>query len=414
MATVQIVDGGTVRRQLPAWKDLAPLLRRRRLDGTRDERRVARAADIDDLRRLARRRTPRSVFDYVDGGASGEMSMARARAAFGRVEFMPHILRDVSSVSTSTTVVGGPSSLPLVFAPTGYTRMMHHLGERAVARVAARAGVPYSLSTVGTTTPEEVAAAAPDGRRWFQLYISNDREKSRALIDRARAAGFEALILTVDVPVPATRLRDVRNGLTIPPTLTPRTFLDGALHPRWLFDFLTTEPLRFATMATGAQSIEQIAATMFDPSVTWDDLAWFRERWVGRLIVKGVQRVDDAVRLVDAGVDAIVLSNHGGRQLDRSSTPLELLPEVVAEVGDHLEVLIDGGVRTGADIAAAVALGASAVLVGRPYLYGLMAGGEAGVQRMLDLLRSDFERTLQLLGVTSVAGLDPSLVRLRP
>ena len=401
-------------RRLPRWREFAPLLQVRRSTGSRVERRVARAADLDDLRRMGRRRAPRSVFDYVEGGASQEVSIRRAREAFDRVEFMPRVLRDVSHVDTATSVLGAPSALPIVFAPTGYSRMMHHEGDRAVARVAARAGIPYTLSTVGTTTPEDIAAVSGPARRWFQLYVWSDREKSHALIERARSSGFEALVLTVDVPAPATRLRDVRNGLTIPPTLTPRTFIDGALHPRWLFDFLTTEPLSFATMSTGSQSINEIAAAMFDASVCWDDLHWFRSIWPGRLVVKGVQRVDDAARLPDYGVDAVVLSNHGGRQLDRSTTPLELLPEVVRAVGDRLEVLIDGGVRTGADVAAAVALGASAVLVGRPYLYGLMAGGEVGVQRAIDLLADDLARTMQLLGATSVDQLDESLVRLRP
>lgn len=402
-----------VTRRLPRWCEFAPLLRTRRTSGSRAERRVSRAADVDDLRRIARRRVPRSVFDYVDGGASGEVSMRRAREAFDRIEFVPRVLRDVAVASTATTVLGAPSAMPLVFAPTGYSRMMHHEGERAVARVAARVGIPYALSTVGTTTPEDVAIASGSGRRWFQLYVWNDRERSRRIIERAAHAGFEALVLTVDVPVAATRLRDVRNGLTIPPTLTPRTFIDGLLHPRWLFDFLTTEPLSFATMTEGSMTIEEVASNMFDASVTWDDLRWFRDIWPGKLVVKGVQRVDDAARLPDYGVDAVVLSNHGGRQLDRSAVSLELLPDVVSEVGNRLEVLVDGGARSGADVIAAIALGASAVLVGRPYLYGLMAGGEAGVQRVSDLLHTDMLRTMQLLGATSVDQLDDSLVRLR-
>ncbi len=362
---------------------------------------------------MARRRTPRSVFDYVDGGAEREVALGRARAAFDRVEFVPHVLRDVSTVSTETQILGRPSALPFVFAPTGFTRMMHTAGEPAVARAAAAAGIPYALSTVGTTSPEDVAAASGDGRRWFQLYVWRDRERSRALMDRAWAAGFEALVLTVDVPVPGARLRDSRSGLTIPPTLSARTFIDGALHPRWLVDFLTTEPLTFASMPSGpSMSLEQIAGSMFDPTVEWDDLHWFREAWPGALVVKGVQRLDDAVRLPDYGVDAVVLSNHGGRQLDRAPTPLELLPDVVHEVGSRLEVLVDTGVRSGADAVAAVALGASAVLVGRAYLYGLMAGGEAGVQRVIELLRADVVRTMQLLGVTRVSDLDESVVRL--
>lgn len=402
-----------IQRQLPRWGELKPLLQVARRQGTSDERRVARATDIAELRALGRRRTPRSVFDYVDGGAGDEIGMRRAREAFDRVEFRPRVLRDVRTVDTSTTILGAPSALPIVFAPTGYTRMMHTVGESAVARVAAKAGIPYSLSTVGTTTPEDVAAASGDGRRWFQLYVWNDREKSLALIQRAARAGFEALVLTVDVPVTGDRLRDVRHGLTIPPTLTARTFIDGALHPRWLFDFLTTPPLTFASMASKNETMEESARKMFDPGVVWDDLHWFRSVWPGKLIVKGVQRLDDAARLPEYGVDGVVISNHGGRQLDRTPTPLELLPEVVREVGDRLEVMVDTGVRNGADVVAAVALGAKAVLVGRAYLFGLMAGGEAGVQRVVDLLRGDVQRTLQLLGVNTIAELDESFVRLR-
>ncbi|MFM2078710.1 MAG: hypothetical protein RJA49_2600 [Actinomycetota bacterium] len=403
-----------IRRQLPRWSELAPLLTMSPRTGTRDERRVARAVDLDGLRTLALRRTPRSVFDYVDGGAEEEIAMRRAREAFQRVEFLPRVLQNVHTVDTSTTVLGVRSELPFVLAPTGYTRMMHAAGEPAVARVAAKAGIPYTLSTVGTTSPEDVAAASGDGRRWFQLYVWRDRERSGALIERAERAGFDTLVLTVDVPVTGGRLRDVRHGLTIPPTLTARTFLDGALHPRWLFDFLTTPPLEFASMTTENLSLEEQAQLMFDDAVVWDDLHWFRDIWPGKLVVKGVQRLDDAARLPDYGVDGVVLSNHGGRQLDRAPTPLELLPEVVHEVGDKLEVMIDTGVRSGADVVAAVALGATAVLVGRAYLYGLMAGGEAGVQRVVDLFAADVRRTLQLLGVTSIAELDPSCVRLRP
>ena len=402
-----------IRRQAPRWSELAPLLQVARRSGTREERQVARATNVAELRALARRRTPRSVFDYVDGGAGDEIAMARARDAFDRVEFSPHVLRNVSKVSVKTTILGKPAALPLVFAPTGYTRMMRTEGEPAVARVAAAAGIPYALSTMGTVTPEALAEAAPDGRRWFQLYVWRDRERSLDIIQRAERAGFEALVLTVDVPVTGDRLRDVRHGLTIPPTLNLRTFVDGALHPRWLFDFLTTPPPEFASMAHEKQSLQAHAIAMFDASVAWDDLQWFRDVWPHQLIVKGVQRVDDAARLAGYGVDAVVLSNHGGRQLDRAVTPLELLPEVVREVGSSMEVMLDTGVRNGADVVAAVAMGASAVLVGRPYLYGLMAGGEAGVQRVVDLFKGDVRRTLALLGVTSIAELDPTLVRLR-
>jgi L-lactate dehydrogenase (cytochrome) len=403
-------------RQFPRIVELAPLLRMAPRTGSRVERRVARAVDIAGLREIGRRRTPRAVFDYVDGAATEEHSMRRSVAAFGRVEFSPRVLRDVANVSTQTPMLGKPSAMPFAFAPTGFTRMMHAEGERAVARVAARAGIPYALSTMGTTSIEDVAGVSGDGRRWFQLYVWRDRERSRMLIERAQAAGYDALILTVDVPVPGARLRDSRHGLTIPPTLTARTFLDGALHPRWLADFLTTPPVEFASLKSGttkSMAVDQIAATLFDPSVEMADLAWFREVWDGPIVVKGLMTVEDAVALADLGVDAIVVSNHGGRQLDRSVTPLELLGDVVAEVGSRLEVWVDTGVRSGADVVAAIAMGARAVLVGRAYLYGLMAGGEAGVQRALDILAADVRRTMALLGVTSVAELTPAHARLR-
>ncbi len=344
--------------------------------------------------------------------------MRRARQAFDRVEFLPRVLRDVSKVDTTTTILGRTSTMPFAFAPTGYSRMMHAEGESAVAKVAARAGIPYALSTVGTTTPEDVAIASGVGRRWFQLYVWNDREASRALIGRAKASGFDVLMLTVDVPVGGARLRDVRNGLTIPPTLTWRTFLNGAIHPRWLFDFLTTPPPTFATLDDPAEEGENIpmsyiAGRMFDPSVSFADLGWFREIWDGPIVIKGVQNVDDAIALADAGMDGIVVSNHGGRQLDRASTPLELLPHIVEHVGDRMEILLDTGVRSGADIVAAIAMGADAVLVGRAYLYGLMAGGERGVQRAYDILAADVGRSMQLLGARSITELTPDLVRLR-
>ena len=363
---------------------------------------------------MARRRTPRAVFDYVDGAAEAEINLRRARAAFERVEFHPGVLRDVSSVDTATTIHGAPSALPLALAPTGFTRMMHHAGEPACARAAARAGVPYALSTMGTTSVEDLAAAAPEARRWFQLYVWRDRGRSKELIQRALDAGYEALVLTVDVPVAGARLRDARNGLTIPPRLTLRTVLDGARHPAWWFNLFTTEPLSFASMSRSPSTLQSMIDSMFDAGVTFDDVAWMRDAWPRPLVVKGIQTVADARQVAALGVDAVVVSNHGGRQLDRAPVPLELLPEVVDAIGDRVEVLLDTGVRTGADVVAAVALGARACLIGRAYLYGLMAGGEAGVQRATDILAAEIVRTMSLLGVRSVDQLDRSLASLRP
>ena len=377
------------------------------------ERRLSTVASIPDLRLLARRRAPRAVFDYTDGAAGEEHSLRRSRDAYARVEFQPQVLQDVSAVDTSTTILGRPADLPLVFAPTGFTRLMHTDGEPAVARVAARAGIPYALSTMGTTSIEGLAASAPDGRQWFQLYLWRDRDASRDFVARARESGYEALVLTVDTPVAGARLRDVRNGLTIPPSLSLRTFAEGALHPGWWFDLLTTEPLEFASLHRFEGTVADLVARMFDPSATVTDLAWLRSVWDGPLIVKGIQTVADARTVVDAGADAVIVSNHGGRQLDRAPTPLEVLPAVADAVGDRAEVYVDGGILSGSDVVAAVACGARAALVGRAYLYGLMAGGERGVQRAADILRQEVAGTLALLGVTRVTELRRDHVRVR-
>jgi L-lactate dehydrogenase (cytochrome) len=290
---------------------------------------------------------------------------------------------------------------------------MHTEGETAVGRVAARIGIPYALSTMGTTTVEALAAAAPGARRWFQLYLWKDRAASAALVERARAAGYEALVLTVDTPVAGPRLRDVRNGFTIPPALTVRTVANAAVHPRWWVDLLTTPPLEFASLRSWGGTVAELVDRVFEPAATIADVRALRESWDGALVVKGVQGVADAQAVVDAGADAVLVSNHGGRQLDRAPTPLEQLPAIARAVGDRAEVYVDGGILDGADVVAAVAMGADACLVGRAYLYGLMAGGERGVQRAADILAREVTRTMQLLGVPSVAELTPDRVRLR-
>ena len=320
----------------------------------------------------------------------------------------------MSFLDTTTTILGGVASLPLVFAPTGFTRLMHTEGEPAVARAAGRAGIPYALSTMGTTSIERLAAEAPATRRWFQLYLWRDRAASRDFVMRAQEAGYEALVLTVDTPVAGPRLRDVRNGLTVPPALSVKTLAEGALHPRWWFDLLTTEPLEFASLNRFDGTVAELVGQMFDPAATVRDLAWLREIWTGPLVVKGVTTVADARTVIDVGADAVVVSNHGGRQLDRAPTPLEQLPRVVDAVGDRAEVYIDGGILSGADIIAAVALGARAALVGRAYLYGLMAGGERGVDRAAEILAKDIAVTMALLGVTRIDDLRTDHVHLRP
>jgi len=399
-------------RQFPKWSELKPLLRPRPVELNPARRRLAKALTIDDLRRVARRRTPRSVFDYTDGAADGEVSLRRARETFAGIEFRPEILQDVSEIDPSIALLGKPAALPFGFGPTGFTRMMHHEGERAVVRVAERFGIPYALSTLGTTSIEDVAAAAPGARKWFQLYVWRDRALAEELMSRASAAEYEALVLTVDVPVAGARLRDVRNGLMIPPALTARTVADAARHPAWWANLLTTEALGFASFRSWDGTVAELITALFDPTMTMSDLEWIRSHWQGPLVIKGVQTVEDARKVVAAGADAVVLSNHGGRQLDRAPVPVLLVPEVKDAVGDRAEVLVDTGVMNGADVIAAMALGADAVLVGRAYLYGLMAGGERGVERAAQILEAEVRRTMALLGARTIADLGSHHVRL--
>jgi len=403
-----------VQRRLPRIEELRPLVKVERPTLHRTSRALERANTIEDLRRIGRRRTPRSAFDYVDGAAESEVSLTRAREAFGRVEFRPRVLRDVSRVESAVRLLDVTSPIPLILAPTGFTRMMQHEGERAVGRAAARAGVPYTLSTMGTVSVEDLAAEVPDVQRWFQLYLWQDRDASLELMARAQAAGFGTLVLTVDPAIAGQRLRDVRNGMTIPPQLTPKTLADMALHPRWWANLLTTEPLEFASLRESGGTVEQLVNRMFDPTLNTSDLVWLRENWSGAIVLKGIQNVEDAKEFIDLGADGLIVSNHGGRQLDRSVTPLDVLPEIAAAVGGRVPVLLDTGVMHGGDIVAAVANGADAVMVGRAYLYGLMAGGEAGVARALDILINQVHRTMRLLGVTALDQLTPDHAVLHP
>jgi len=399
-----------VKRQVPRVRDLAPLIRFKRPQLDRTKRRLDAALTIDDLRRIAKRRTPKAAFDYTDGAAEDELSLQRARQAFRDIEFHPTILRDVSNVTAGWNVLGQPVVLPFGIAPTGFTRLMQTEGEIAGARAAAKAGIPFSISTLATCSIEDVVMAVPQGRKWFQLYMWKDRDRSMALVQRAADAGFDTLLVTVDVPVAGARLRDVRNGMSIPPALTLRTVLDAVPHPHWWFDLLTTEALSFASLDRWSGTVGEYLNTMFDPSVTFDDLASIKAQWPGKLVVKGIQTLEDARAVVDRGVDGIVLSNHGGRQLDRAPVPFHLLPAVARELGRDTEILLDTGIMSGADIVAAIALGARCTLVGRAYLYGLMAGGEAGVNRAIDILQNGIIRTMGLLGVTCLEELSPKHV----
>lgn len=400
-----------VKRRIPSPKDLAQLLRFRKFIFSSQKRRLSKALTIYDLRDIAKRRTPQAPFDYTDGGADSESSLDRARAAYEKLEFQPNILRNVKNVDLSVKMLGKVMNMPLGIAPTGFTRMMQTEGEYAGACAAADAGIPYTLSTMGTRSIEDVAAAAPLGRNWFQLYMWKDRDRSMALVDRAKKSGFDTLVLTVDVPVAGARLRDVRNGMTIPPSLTAKTIINAIPRPAWWINFLTTDPLKFASLDSWNGTVAELLDSMFDPTVTYEDLKWIRQQWTGNLVVKGIQNVGDAVASIEAGADAIILSNHGGRQLDRAPVPLHLLPEVIKEVGNKAEVHVDTGIMHGQDVVAALASGAKFTWIGRAYLYGLMAGGKSGVDKTLEIFRTQITRTMKLLGVSSVVELNPDHVR---
>jgi len=399
-----------VTRQVPKPGELLDLMKFKKPELNGKKRRLDSALTIDDLRTIAKRRTPKAAFDYTDGSAEQEISLSRARQAFEDIEFSPSILRGTEIVDTSCQIFGGPSALPFGIAPTGFTRLMQTEGETAGAGAAAAAGIPFTLSTLGTTTIEKVKEANPNGRNWFQLYVMRDRQISYDLTKRAGEAGYDTLFFTVDTPVAGARLRDKRNGFSIPPQLTPGTIVNALPRPWWWWDFLTTPKLEFASLATTGGTVGELLNSAMDPTISFDDLAVIRELFPGKLVIKGVQNVEDSKKLVDLGVDGIVLSNHGGRQLDRAPIPFHLLPDVVREVGKDTEVAIDTGIMSGADIVASIALGAKFTLVGRAYLYGLMAGGREGVDRMIAILSDQIVRTMLLLGVSSLEELTPAHV----
>lgn len=398
---------------------LRSVLRFRRIEIHPVRRRLGRATNVAGLRAAARRRLPRGVFDYIDGGAEDELTLHRNAAAYDRLEFKPRVLRDVSEVDTATTLLGRPMAYPLVLAPTGFTRIAHSQGELAVARAAARARLPYALSTLSTRSIEEVAAVS-DGRLWFQVYAWRDRGLMKEMIHRASEAGYEALCLTIDTAVLGRRERDVRRGFTLPPKVGLATIFDGILHPGWTWDFVRAEPISFANVVgravgdgTDAVSLAEYINRQFDPSLSWSDVEWLRSVWKGPVVLKGIQTVEDARIAAQEGIDAVALSNHGGRQLDSAPAPVELLPEVVEAVGGDTEIICDGGVRRGSDIVKAMALGASACMAGRAYLYGLGVAGEAGVDYVLELLLADVRRVMALTGCRSVSEVGPELVRRR-
>jgi L-lactate dehydrogenase (cytochrome) len=412
---------------------LRSVLRFRRLERNGDTRRLATAADIGDLRRLAKRRLPAGVFDYIDGGAEDELTLDANTAAYRRIGFRPRVLRDVSDIDTSATLLGRPSPLPLVLAPTGFTRIADPQGELAVARACARAGIPYTLSTLGTRSIEELAAASDavewagegDRRLWFQVYTWKDRGLVKEMIERAAAARYEALVLTVDTAMLGRRERDVRRGMELPPKLGVGTLLDGVRHPGWTWKFLRNEPIVFANVASSAAASDSIpdgttainlAAhinSQFDPTLSWAEIEWLRSIWDGKIVVKGIQSVEDTVLAREHGVDAACLSNHGGRQLDGAPAPIDLVAPCRDAVGDEIEIIADGGIRRGGDIVKALALGADSVMAGRAYLYALGAAGEPGVDWMLDFLEDGMRRTMALCGAPTTESLSRNIVSRR-
>lgn len=401
-----------VKRQFPKVSELAPLIKFSFPTLNRKKRRLEKAFTIWDLRDIAKRRTPIGPFDYTDGSAESEISLERARQSFRDIEFIPSILKDVSMADLTRHSLGTDFQMPVGIAPTGFTRMMQTEGEIAGARAAEKFGIPFTLSTLGTTTIEKVVAAAPNGENWFQLYMWKDREGSMALVERAKKAGVKNLMLTVDVPVAGHRIRDSRNGLTVPPRLTTGTLLNAIPKPAWWINFLTTPTIEFASMKNWEGTVAELLDYMFDPTMTWEDLKWIRKQWDGNLTIKGIQNLEDAKMAAKFGADAVLLSNHGGRQLDRAPVMLHLLADIKKEFKKDYEIHIDTGIMHGADILASIALGAQFTYIGRAYLYGLMAGGQNGVERALEILQTQMIRNMKLIGVKTLNELEPKHVRL--
>jgi L-lactate dehydrogenase (cytochrome) len=365
---------------------------------------LARAHTLADLQRLAGRRIPKMVREFVDGGAGGEVTLAGNRSGFDDVVFRPKFNVDVSGRDQSVDVYGRRIPTPVMLAPAGLARLVHKEGELAAARAAAAANTVFGISTASSFSIEEIAEASGGGALWFQLYLWKDQEVISSLVRRADEAGYEALILTVDVPIVGKRVRDLHNGMTIPPRIRPGNALDAARHLRWMWHLVTGERITFRNflgMADGDDATSLgtfVNKEMINPAANWDDLDWLRPLWDKPLVVKGILTAEDARIAVAKGADGVIVSNHGGRQLDGSPSSIGALPEVVDAVGDRVPVFLDGGVRRGEDVVRAKALGARGVFVGRPWFWGLAAGGEAGVTKMLDILSEEIDRTLALLG----------------
>ena len=394
--------------------EILPLLRLARPPAPYGAKTLARCYSIEDVARKARIRLPLGSRAYLETGGEAEYTLRRNRAAFDELEFLPKHPVDVSHVDTSTTVLGQHVPLPLGLSPIGSPRMFHHEGELAVARAVRSAGIPYAISTLATQSIEDVARQT-DTPLWFQLYVWGDRGVIKEAVRRAKAAGFSALLLTIDTTVRSKREREKHAGIELPtPNLPITTLLEGALHPSWAWQFITSPTISFPNVGPPDQRSLRVISEMFDGTFTWSDLEWIRELWDGPIVAKGVLRPEEAIQAADHGLDGVIVSNHGGRQLDHLPATIDVLPEIADAVGDRLDVMIDSGFRRGTDIAAALALGARAVLIGRAHLYGLAAAGEAGVRHCIDILAEELRMAMGLCGARSVAELDRSLIRHRP
>tara|TARA_B100000945_G_C20384417_1_gene598922 strand:- start:27 stop:1289 length:1263 start_codon:yes stop_codon:yes gene_type:complete len=401
-------------------KTLRSVVKFRRYERDRTLRALSKVADVGDLRRLAKKRLPGGCFDYIDGAAQDEVTAASNVASFGNYFFRPRVLRDVANVDTRTTFLGEEIPFPVMIAPTGFDRIADSQGELAVARAAERAGIPYSLSTMGTRSIEEIADVS-EGRKWFQVYVWRDKPLLKEMLERAAAANYEGIMITVDTAVLGRRERDVRRGFSLPPKVGLGTIIDGALHPRWTWDFLRSEPIQFANVKGSSivgdgstpVTLSDYINSQFDPALSWDDVEWFRENWSGLVMIKGVQTVEDAKIGAAMGLDGVILSNHGGRQLDYAPSPIDLVAPVADAVGGETTIVCDGGVRRGSDIVKAVAMGADACMIGRAYFYALGAAGERGVDWVLDFLRAGVEHTMVLSGASSIAELNRDLIEVR-
>ena len=380
---------------------------------------LSRCNNVNDLRKLAKRRLPRAMFHYIDGGADDEVTLRRNTVAFEDYELQPSFLNPVDQINTRINLFRKELNIPFFIAPTGMSRLFHHTKENAVARAAAKFGTVYTLSTMGTASLEEIAEET-DGLKMFQIYILKDRELTKEFVSRCKAANYDALCLTVDVPLAGNRERDKVTGMTMPPRFTLKSLFSFAMHPRWSFNLLVHPDFRLANvvhrvdaLSNSPMSLIEYVNSQFDRTVSWEDVAWLIQEWNGPFVIKGLLTADDATKAKDVGASAIMISNHGGRQLDGTPAPIDCISSMREAVGNDLELIVDGGIRRGTHIIKALALGADAVSIGKAYLYGLAAGGQKGVELALQMLRNELERDMALLGVSSIKQLSSKYIRKR-